>query len=105
MPEEPTSGVLEDVHEQVEEELQEPTQYRVLIHNDHYTTMEFVIEVLMVVFHKSVIDATKIMLDVHRKGQGQVGIYTYDIALTRVMRVRKMAQEREFPLKCTMEEA
>ena len=105
MPEEPTSDVLEDVHEQVEEELQEPTQYRVLIHNDHYTTMEFVIEVLMVVFHKTVIDATKIMLDVHRKGQGQVGVYTYDIALTRVTRVRKMAQEREFPLKCTMEEA
>ncbi len=104
MPEEPTSGVLEDVHEQVEEELKEPTQYRVLIHNDHYTTMEFVIEVLMVVFHKTVIDATKIMLDVHRKGQGEVGVYTYDIALTRVMRVRKMAREREFPLKCTMEE-
>ncbi|TVR91330.1 MAG: ATP-dependent Clp protease adaptor ClpS [Spirochaetaceae bacterium] len=104
MPEEPTSGVLEDVHEQVEEELKEPTQYRVLIHNDHYTTMDFVIEVLMVVFHKTVIDATKIMLDVHRKGQGEVGVYTYDIALTRVMRVRKMAREREFPLKCTMEE-
>lgn len=104
MPEEPNSGVLEDVHEQVEEELQEPTQYRVLIHNDHYTTMEFVIEVIMAVFHKTVIDATKIMLDVHRKGQGDVGIYTYDIALTRVMRVRKMAREQEFPLKCTMEE-
>lgn len=104
MPEEPNSGVLEDVHEQVKKELQEPTQYRVLIHNDHYTTMEFVIEVIMVVFHKTVIDATKIMLDVHRKGQGDVGIYTYDIALTRVMRVRKMAREQEFPLKCTMEE-
>jgi len=104
MPEDPTSGIMEDVREQVEEELQEPTQYRVLIHNDHYTTMEFVIEVIMVVFHKTVTDATKIMLDVHRKGQGDVGIYTYDIALTRVTRVREMAREREFPLKCTMEE-
>ena len=85
--------------------LQEPKMYRVILHNDHYTTMEFVIEVLMKVFHKPAAEATKIMLDVHKKGAGMCGVYTYDIASTKVFRVQHMARQREYPLKCSLEEA
>jgi len=79
--------------------------YQVILHNDDYTTMDFVVEVLMHVFHRTVIDATKIMLDVHQKGRGVVGTYTYDIATTKVNAVREMARRREFPLRCTIEPA
>lgn len=99
------SGIDESVLEEVEEELKEPDMYRVLLHNDHYTTMDFVVEILQKVFHKSIIEATKIMLDVHKKGMGNVGVYTYDIAATKVAQVRRLAKSREFPLKCTMEKA
>lgn len=82
----------------------EPKMYRVILHNDHYTTMDFVVDVLVKVFHKPAVEATKIMLDVHRRGRGVCGIYTYDIAVTKVNRVQTMAKMREFPLRCTMEE-
>jgi ATP-dependent Clp protease adaptor protein ClpS len=85
--------------------LQEPKMYRVILHNDHYTTMDFVVEVLMIVFHKAAAEATKIMLDVHKKGAGVCGVYTYDIASTKVSVVHNMAKRREFPLKCSLEEA
>ena len=98
-------SVDRDVLEDVRDEAREPDMYKVLLHNDHYTTMEFVIEVLRVVFHKPILEATKIMLDVHRKGIGIVGTYTYDIAQTRASRVVHMAREREFPLRCTVEQA
>lgn len=78
--------------------------YRVLLHNDDYTTMEFVVEILMVVFNKSVESATEIMLNVHRKGIGVCGVYTHEIAETKVETVSRLAQENGFPLKCTMEE-
>lgn len=77
--------------------------YRVVLHNDDYTTMEFVVEVLTAVFHKTIIDATRIMLDVHQRGAGVVGSYTYDIATTKADTVRDMARQREFPLRCTIE--
>ena len=85
--------------------LQEPRMYRVILHNDHYTTMEFVVEVLMKVFHKQPAEATKIMLDVHKRGIGMCGVYTFDIASTKVAHVHHMAKQREFPLKCSLEEA
>jgi ATP-dependent Clp protease adaptor protein ClpS len=88
-----------------EVEIIEPILYRVIIHNDHYTTMEFVIEVLLKVFNKSGAEATKLMLDVHHQGRGVAGIYTLDIARTKVRQVEKMAKEREYPLKCTYEKA
>lgn len=84
---------------------QTPKLYKVILHNDDYTTMDFVVEVLVSVFHKSTAEATKLMLDVHRKGKGLAGIYTYDIAVTKVMQVQNMAKKREFPLRCTYEEA
>lgn len=84
--------------------LEEPRMFRVILHNDHYTTMDFVVEVLMQVFHKTAAEAVKIMLDVHRKGAGVCGIYVYDIAVTKVSQVLRMAKKREFPLKCSYEE-
>lgn len=89
----------------VDQEIREPKMYRVILHNDDYTTMDFVIEVLIAIFHKPAADATRIMLDVHKKGKGVCGVYTYDVAATRVARVHQLAQEREFPLKCSLEEA
>ena len=85
-------------------DLREPQMYRVVLHNDHYTTMDFVVDVLVKVFHKPAVEATKIMLDVHRRGRGLCGVYTYDIAATKAQRVQSMAKMREFPLRCTIEE-
>ena len=105
MSEEVDPGSGTQIQDLPEEDVREPEMYRVVLHNDDYTTMEFVVEVLVTVFHKDIISATRIMLDVHRKGRGLVGTYTYDIARTKVDQVHRMAREREFPLKCTMERA
>ena len=88
-----------------ETNLDEPSMYKVILHNDHYSTMDFVVEVLMKIFQKTATEATKIMLDVHVKGRGICGIYTYDVAVTKVSRVHQMAKMKEFPLKCSYEEA
>lgn len=88
-----------------DQEIREPNMYRVILHNDDYSTMDFVIEVLISIFHKPAADATRIMVDVHKKGMGICGVYTYDIAATRVARVHQLAKKREFPLKCSLEEA
>jgi len=83
----------------------EPDEYRVILLNDDFTTMEFVVAVIMSVFHKELFEATRVMLDVHRKGRGVVGTYTYDIAATKINKVHTMARENGFPLKCIMEKA
>lgn len=88
-----------------EKKLRLPPMYKVLLHNDDYTTMEFVVDVLQNVFHKSPADATLIMLHIHRTGLGVAGVYTHEVAETKVAVVEAMAREHEFPLKCTMEEA
>ena len=98
-------GFGTEVQDRPDEEVREPAQYRVLLLNDNYTTMDFVVEVLIKVFHKDILTATRIMFDVHRKGRGLVGTYTYDIAATKAERVHRMAREREFPLRCTVEPA
>ena len=85
--------------------LQEPKLYRVILHNDHYTTMDFVVKVIMAVFHRPAAESTKIMLDVHRKGAGVVGVYTWDIASTKISQVHEMARQSEFPLRASCEEA
>ena len=84
--------------------LQKPRKYKVVLLNDNYTTMEFVVEVLMLVFDKSFEDASKIMMDVHKKGKGIVGSYTYDIAVTKVREVENLARQNNFPLKAQVEE-
>ena len=92
------------IREEVRSKLQRPPMYKVVLVNDHYTTMDFVVLVLVQVFHKTAAEATQIMLDVHQKGRGIVGVYTYDIALTKITQVEEMAKENEFPLKAVMEE-
>lgn len=84
--------------------VQKPRMYRVVLLNDDYTSMDFVVEVLVKLFNKPVPEATKIMLDVHKKGKGVVGVYPYDIASTKVVQVELMAEERGYPLKADMEE-
>jgi ATP-dependent Clp protease adaptor protein ClpS len=86
-----------------EHEIKKPEMYRVILHNDHYTTMDFVVEILVQVFHMSAASATQIMLDVHKKGFGVCGVFTYDIAVTKVERVHLMAKEKQFPLRCSYE--
>lgn len=84
-------------------EVKEPKLYKVLMHNDDYTSMEFVIAVLETVFHKSANDATKIMLNVHNEGVGVAGIYTREICETKISVVHELAKKNEFPLRCSME--
>ncbi len=85
--------------------IQKPKLFKVLLHNDDYSTMEFVVEVLNKIFKMPAAKATKIMLDVHKKGTGVCGTYTLDIAATKVQQVHEMAQEQEFPLRSSFEEA
>jgi ATP-dependent Clp protease adaptor protein ClpS len=99
---EPAGVVLEET--QSKEKLQRPPLYKVLLHNDNYTSMEFVVFILRTIFGKNELDATQIMLNVHRQGIGLAGVYTYEIAEMKVAKVTKTAQEYEFPLLCTMEE-
>ncbi|GHV70013.1 ATP-dependent Clp protease adapter protein ClpS [Spirochaetia bacterium] len=87
------------------EKLKEPEDYRVILLNDDYTTKDFVVEILMAVFHKNEADATRIMLDIHRKGKGTAGVYSWDIAQTKAWQVHEMAKEEEFPLRCLVEPA
>lgn len=84
--------------------LKHPKKYKVYILNDDYTSMDFVIDILMNVFHKSYEQAENIMLEVHKKERGLCGVYTHEIAETKVIQVSKKAKESGFPLKATMEE-
>lgn len=90
-------------HISLEEELKEPEQYRVVLLNDDFTTRDFVVAILMGVFHKQHADALFIMEEVHKKGRGVVGAYTYDIAVTRCVQVHDIARLNGFPLRCVME--
>ncbi len=80
-----------------------PSLYRVLLLNDDYTTMEFVVHILEFVFHKSPVEATQIMFHVHKNGSGLAGTYTREIAETKVNTVLELARKSKFPLKCIME--
>lgn len=94
-----------DLLEDIRDEIKEPEMWKVILLNDDYTPRDFVVEILVSIFHKSPIDATRIMLDVHNKGRGIVGMYTFDIGRTKVSQVTVLAREREFPLKTVMEKA
>jgi ATP-dependent Clp protease adaptor protein ClpS len=91
--------------EKAVEKIKEPDEYLVILLNDDYTTMDFVVMVLVEVFHKNLDDANMIMLDVHKKGKGIVGQYPWDIAATKAAEVHALARENEFPLKCIVEPA
>jgi ATP-dependent Clp protease adaptor protein ClpS len=91
--------------QEADPKLKEPQHYAVLLHNDDYTTMEFVTEVLQRYFHKNGEEAVQIMLKVHQQGKGVAGLYTYQIAETKVVQVHAYAETKGFPLKCTLEPA
>ncbi|AZU04394.1 ATP-dependent Clp protease adaptor protein ClpS [Glycocaulis alkaliphilus] len=80
-----------------------PSMYKVLLLNDDFTPMEFVIQVLMVIFHKDQEDATRIMLHVHQNGVGVCGVFTFEVAETKVAQVMDAARRAQHPLQCTME--
>lgn len=82
-----------------------PSMYRVLLHNDDYTTMDFVVMVLEKIFHKNAEEAARIMLNVHEQGVGQAGVYPRDVAETKVIMVHDLARKNQFPLKCSLEKA
>lgn len=84
--------------------IKHPKKYKVYILNDDYTSMDFVVDILMSIFHKSYEQAENIMLEVHKKDRGLCGVYTHEIAETKVMQVIKKAKDNGFPLKATMEE-
>ncbi len=88
---------------QKKEQLKKPPLFKVVFHNDNYTTMEFVVFVLQSVFHKTESDAMLIMLSVHRTGMGVAGLYTKEIAETKVNKTHQLAKEHEFPLKLSIE--
>ena len=94
-----------EVVTETEKKLKRPPLYKVLLHNDDYTTKEFVVQILQYVFHKEPTEAVQIMLHVHKKGIGVAGVYPYELAETKVALVESLARQHEYPLKCTMEEA
>lgn len=82
----------------------EPNKYKVIMYNDDFTTMEFVVAILNIIFNKSFEEANKIMMEVHKRGKGIAGVYTYDIAVTKTNKAISMAREEGFPFKLTVEE-
>jgi len=99
-------GALEEgLATKIDDPVHEPPRSRVLMHNDDYTTMDFVVQMLESVFSKPRVEAVQIMLNIHRQGIGMCGTYTAELAETKVEIVHHMARQCGFPLKCSMEEA
>ena len=96
--------VKKNVLQENYQELQEPSKYKVLLLNDDYTTMDFVVMVLMVVFRKSLEESQKVMINIHKSGKGLCGIYAFEVAETKAAQVAAMAEQHKFPLKCNLEE-
>ena len=86
-----------------EEKVEEPPLYRVLIHNDDYTTMDFVVYVLQSIFNMPADEAVQVMLHVHVRGVGVAGVFTYEVAEMKVAKTTELAREQDYPLLCTME--
>lgn len=97
------SGILTATRPKAEEKTKKPRLYKVLLHNDDYTTMEFVVEVLQKFFHKNHAEAMHLMLYVHHKGKAVVGVFTYDVAHTKSQQVVSFARQNGHPLMCTVE--
>ena len=99
----PDGGTVGRVVTKPRDKTQKPSMYKVLLLNDDYTPMEFVVHVLERFFGKNQEDATRIMLHVHNHGVGICGVYTYEIAETKVAQVIDFARQHQHPLQCTME--
>ncbi|KZN30237.1 ATP-dependent Clp protease adapter ClpS [Pseudoalteromonas luteoviolacea] len=98
------SGVLEEVRDQEKQKLQPPRKYKVILNNDDYTPMDFVIEVLMTFFNMDSERATEVMLQVHHEGKAVCGMYPADIAHTKAEQVNRYARDHEHPLLCSCEQ-
>lgn len=101
----PGNDDLDVAVKETEPKLKRPSLYRVVLINDDYTPMEFVVEVLETVFGMDRSRATRVMLEVHMKGKGICGVFSYEIAETKVAQVTSIAQQQQHPLMCTMEES
>lgn len=97
------SGVITETKRKTRDKARPPRMYRVLLHNDDYTTREFVVEVLVQVFHKNEAEANEIMLKVHNNGVGVAGIFPRDIAETKALIVEQLARKSGFPLRLSVE--
>ena len=95
--------IEESILSSTKEEAKEPSMFRVLLHNDDYTTMDFVVEILMGVFNKSMEESILIMMSVRRQGIGICGLYTFEVAETKMNYVHALAREKKFPLRCSIE--
>ncbi len=100
----PDSQFEEAVEAESAEKVDKPPLFKVLLHNDDFTTMDFVVGVLESVFNMVEEQAVQVMLNVHVRGVGVAGVYTYEIAEMKVTKTTEMAREHEFPLLCTMEQ-
>ena len=98
-------SVQGETREKIRIEIREPRHYKVIMHNDDFTSMDFVVEILMDIFHKNETEAERLMLTVHESGSAAVGTYPYDIALTKVQAASRRAKEEGFPFRMTVEEA
>lgn len=96
-------GNIEHVEERVESELMPPSLYKVVLNNDDYTPMDFVIEILQLFFKKNEQEATDIMLAIHHQGKGICGVFPFGIAETKVAQVNQFARQNEHPLLCSLE--
>lgn len=103
MPNHPKPHEHEETLTTTDQQVEYPPMFRVLLHNDDYTTVDFVVAILREVFHRSEIEAQRIMLAVHKRGLGVAGVYPHEIAETKMHRVHQLAEASEFPLKCSIE--
>lgn len=104
MPDFPERADDTEVLSETVSKLEKPKLYKVLLHNDDFTTMDFVVFILSHVFSRSEAEAIRIMLKVHNEGVGVAGIYPYEIATMKADKTANLARAREFPLLCTLEE-
>ena len=103
--EHPDHGSFDLAVEEARPKIKQPPLYRVVLINDDYTPMEFVVEILESIFGMERTQATQVMLEVHTKGKGVCGVYNFDIAETKVAQVMSIAKQHQHPLLCTMEES
>ncbi len=92
------------IQENQKQKLNKPPKYKIILHNDNYTTMEFVVFILIKIFHKNLENAKELMLKIHHKNKAIVGIYPKEVAEMKIKKVNEKAKEAEYPLKVTMEQ-
>lgn len=98
-------AVQGEIRQKTNAKVREPRRYQVIMHNDDYTPMDFVVEILTDIFHKGKEEAIMLMMTVHKSGQASVGTYSYDIAASRIRTASEWAEEEGYPFRMTLEEA